>query len=363
MGNIINRTGLGPQLKHMGPAGKKRPDKAGQSPGELDALKNVQKDFDLTLSGSGKNMAAQKNAAKNFAGVEAWNASPDEEKLSAKAKDYLAKLREQYGDYDFFIADDVENPLDLAGTSQKKYSVMLSSAELERMADDEEYAQKIMGQVQSAVDTLNGIQDQGGLGEGVRFKRLAISFDEDGNTKLFAELERMTEQQKERMEKAMEKRAAEKKAATRDYAKAPPTRPTVPSYQELTLAIKASIQYNSLTSEKVMDLLQTGLSNGNNNNLKGHALASQSVTASSTSVNIEIEAKLSTASQEGIRPDAHRHGGAPVHHGHHDHGVHGHYHQPAFHRPEHGHAGNTVRIEAGSAAELIEKANSVNWDS
>ena len=354
MGNIINHASFGPQFKNTGPLGRKRPEKAGQPPKELDALKNAPKDFDLSLSGSGKNLAAQKAAAQNPAAVDAWNPSPDEEKLSAKAKDYLAKLREQYGDYDFLIADNVENPLDLAGSSSKKYFVMLSMAELERMADDEEYAQKIMGQVQSAVDTLNGIQDKGLLGEGVRFKRLAISFDEDGNTKLFAELERMSEEQQKRLEKAMEKRAEDKKAAAREHAKAPPPRPAVPSYEELTLAIKASIQHHSFTSEKVLELLQAGLNSGNNNNLSGHALTSQSVTASSTSVNIEIEAKFTTAAQEGLRPEAH--GGAPVHHGHHAHGVHGH------HQPGHESA-NTVRIEAGSVDELLEKANSINWDS
>lgn len=360
MGNIINHASLGPQFKNTGPAGKKRPEKAGQSPKELDALKNIQKDFDLSLSGSGKNLAAQKAAVKNSAGVEAWNPSPDEDKLSAKAKDYLAKLREQYGDYDFLIADNVENPLDLAGPSHKKYFVMLSTAELERMAEDEEYAQKIMGQVQSAVDTLNGIQDKGGLGEGVRFKRLAISFDEDGNTKLFAELERMSEEQQKRLEKAMEKRAEDKKAAAREHAKAPPARPKVPSYQELSVAIKASIQQHSFTTEKVMELLQTGLSNGNNNSLSGHAVSSQSATSTSTSINIEIEAKFTSAPQEGIRPNGHRHGGPHGAHGHH--GAHGPHHLQPSHQPNHNApTGNTVRIEAGSVDELLDKAKNIEW--
>ena len=130
------------------------------------------------------------------------------------------------------------------------------------------------------------------------------------------------------------------------------------------MAIKASIQQNSFTTERVLELLHTGLSNGNSNNINGYALASQSVTQTSTSLNIEIEATLTTSAQE--KPGLQHAGGHPVQHRPHGHGIHGHHHQPAPQLSHH-HGGpapaaNTVRIEAGSAAELIEKAQNVSWD-
>jgi len=51
------------------------------------------------------------------------------------------------------------------------------------------------------------------LEEGVQFKHVAIAFDEDGNTRLFAELEKLSEKQQERLEKLKEKRAEEKEKA------------------------------------------------------------------------------------------------------------------------------------------------------
>lgn len=140
----------------------------------------------MSISGSGINLSTKANADKQVQGAEAWNTSPEEQKLSEKAKKYLTSLREQYGDYDFLIADDVQNPLDIAGPSHKKYFVILSTQEIERMANDDAYAKEVMAKVEESTNTLNQIEQQGLLGEGVRLKRLAISFDDDGNTKLFA---------------------------------------------------------------------------------------------------------------------------------------------------------------------------------
>ena len=99
----------------------------------------------------------------------------------------------------------------LQGT--KAYSVLLTNDEIEKMANDEEYAEKVMQRIESAVDMTKRIEEKGELGEGVHFKHISIAFDSDGNMKLFAELEKMSEKQKERMEKAKEKRAEEKDEA------------------------------------------------------------------------------------------------------------------------------------------------------
>jgi len=133
-----------------------------------------------------------------------------EPKLSAKAQSYLDNLRKKYGDYDFVVS----NNLDAAQTvgSSKEYSVIFTPEELEQMAEDDEYAEKVMGKVGDAVDMLKNLSEKD-LGEGVQFSQLSVSFDSDGNMKLFAQLEKLSADQKERFDAAREKRAEEQKKA------------------------------------------------------------------------------------------------------------------------------------------------------
>ena len=141
------------------------------------------------------------------AGRNALQASKgDESQLSAKAQSYLESLRKKYGDYDFVVS----NNLDAAQTvgSDKEYSVIFTVDELEKMAEDDDYAQKVMGQVGDAVDMLKGLWEKD-LGEGVQFSQLSVTFDSEGNMKLFAQLEKLSAEQKERLEAAAEKRAEE----------------------------------------------------------------------------------------------------------------------------------------------------------
>lgn len=135
---------------------------------------------------------------------------PDEEKLSAKAQSYLEGLRKKYGDYDFVVSDTLDTSKTAGST--KDYSVILTTEEIEKMAEDEDYAKKVMGQVGNAVDILNNLSEKD-LGEGVQFSQLSVSFDSEGNMTLFAQLEKLSADQQERLEEAKEKRAEEKKAA------------------------------------------------------------------------------------------------------------------------------------------------------
>ena len=257
MANMINRSlGFSP-LKNMGDIGKQRAKGKGS-----DIQNKVSKDFDVSFTTDGKLLAAQEAKQKKDAPIQEvaekkWNVTPEEEKLSPKAQEFLAKLREKYGDYEFLIADNVDNPLDIAGSSDKSYFVMFSTAEIERMAEDESYANEVMGKVDSGVSTLNELQESGELGEGVQFSRLGISFDDEGNIKLFAELEKFTEKTEEIRQKTMEKKAEDKKAANRDHTKAPPQRPRVPSHQELTEAIKEKADNSAYAPENVLNLLKT----------------------------------------------------------------------------------------------------------
>lgn len=140
----------------------------------------------------------------------------DEQKLSTKAQNYLAKLREKYGDYNFVVSNDMDTTKTLG--SDKEYSVMFSTEELEKMAEDDEYAEKVMGQVGNAVDMLKNISEKD-LGEGVKFSQLGVSIDSEGNMTLFAQLEKLSEEQQKRFDEAKEK-AAERQQATEEKAKA-----------------------------------------------------------------------------------------------------------------------------------------------
>lgn len=165
-------------------------------------------DTTVELSDAGLNALnkLQSDTVDNNAG---GAVASDESKLSAKAQNLLDKLREKYGDYDFFVSDN----LDTAQTvgSSKEYSVLFTTEELERMAEDDDYAQKVMGNVGKAVDTLKDLSEKD-LGEGVQFSQLSVSFDGDGNMKLFAQLEKLSADQQERLEAAKEKRAEQQKA-------------------------------------------------------------------------------------------------------------------------------------------------------
>jgi len=134
----------------------------------------------------------------------------DEQKLSAKAQGFLEKLREKYGDYNFVVSNDMDTSKTLG--SDKEYSVMFTTEELEKMADDDEYAEKVMEQVGKAVDMLKNISEKD-LGEGVQFSQLGVSFDSEGNMKIFAQLEKLSEEQQKRFEEAKAKRAEEQEAA------------------------------------------------------------------------------------------------------------------------------------------------------
>ena len=170
--------------------------------------------YAVELSDKGLNSLAQtqKNTVDNS---DTKNFIADETKLSSKAQSFLDKLRDKYDDYDFIIADNVDDPQSLTAQSKKGYSVILSSDEIEKMADDEEFANKIMSNVDKAVGVIDGLFDES-LDKGVQFASISASIDSEGNTKLFASLEKMSEDQQERFEKLKEKLAEQKDDKTNE---------------------------------------------------------------------------------------------------------------------------------------------------
>ena len=138
-----------------------------------------------------------------------------EVQLSDKAKALLSELKEKYGNMDFFVADfhtDAEAQKYLSrGT--KEYSVLIDPATLEAMAADEETKTKYTDMIDKATAQLSEIKDQLAEDEGTEVKRIGITFDDEGNMSMFAELEQISERRREAIAKEREARKAEREAA------------------------------------------------------------------------------------------------------------------------------------------------------
>ena len=146
--------------------------------------------------------------------------------LSQKAQALLEKLRKTYGDMDFMVADfdKGDNAKEILSRGTKDVSVIFSSSELEKMASDGKYEQEYMSQVQGALRMSERINREFGFtsvsgqkngGSGIN--RIGISFNSDGTTSLFAELEKSSARQRERIEKAREEKRAERKEKQDSY--------------------------------------------------------------------------------------------------------------------------------------------------
>lgn len=149
----------------------------------------------------------------------------NEEKLSKKAQDFLKNLREKYGDYDFMIGNSTDDLKALSQAGTKEYSVIFSSAEIERMANDEKYAEEKMQGVAGAVKMAKRVAEEYGFGsasgENGVINKIGVTVDDSGKMKLFADLEKTTSKQRERIEANREKRTEEKKAADKAKKKNP----------------------------------------------------------------------------------------------------------------------------------------------
>lgn len=171
------------------------------------------------LKGSRHNGRASESNKAAEAASENNISKKNENKLSQKAQDYLNSLRKKYGKIDFLIGNSTDDLQEVSKGSSKEYSVILSSAEIERMADDEKYANEKIDGIAGAVSMAMKICEQEGYvsafdavkaGNGT-VNKISIAVDDNGNMKFWAELEKTNDKQKERLEKAQEKRLHEKK--------------------------------------------------------------------------------------------------------------------------------------------------------
>lgn len=187
------------------------------------------KKYDISEKGNGSETTKLDTLEDLRKSSDTGISAKNEEKLSQKAQDFLKNLRQKYGDYDFMIGNSTDDIKALSKSGNKEFSVIFSSEEIEKMANDEKYAEEKMQGVQGAVKMCKRICEEngyvsafdGGKGENGTINKIGVSIDDNGNMKLFAELEKTSSKQKERIEKHRAKHAEEKKAAEKAKKKNP----------------------------------------------------------------------------------------------------------------------------------------------
>ena len=131
--------------------------------------------------------------------------------LSNRAQELLEKLKKKYSNMDFMVAEyeGDDEAAEYLSRGTKDYSVLIEPELLEKMAADEDTEKKYVGIIEGATEQFEEMNSE--LGKDIEnVKTLGFTVKEDGTTTLFADLEKMGDQQKERIEKAR----AEKKEKT-----------------------------------------------------------------------------------------------------------------------------------------------------
>ena len=141
----------------------------------------------------------------------------DTVQLSDKAKALLQELKKQYSNMDFFVADydTEEEAASYLSRGTKEFSVLIDTEELERMAEDEEVKNQNLALLDEAVGNLNNMKEQLKETEnGDQVIQMGVTIGKDGEVSYFAELEKVSERQKD----FIEKMRADKKEAAKEAA-------------------------------------------------------------------------------------------------------------------------------------------------
>ena len=146
-------------------------------------------------------------------------------KLSDKAKEYYAKLKEKFHGMDFILVskdmkDQVESHASLYGNSSKPV-VLIDDEKIERMANDPEYAKKYESIIESSMLKLEAAKNSI-TASGAILKNFGMTVGEDGKTSFFAVMEKASEAANKIREKKLaerkEEKAEEKKKAEKEKA-------------------------------------------------------------------------------------------------------------------------------------------------
>lgn len=136
--------------------------------------------------------------------------------LSERAQALLKELQKKYTNMDFMVAEyeTDEEASEYLARGTKEYSVLIDPEELEKMAADEDYKKKNMSLIDEATGKLDELRDKL-KDDGEEVKHLGVSIGSDGTLTYFAELEKMSEKQQERIEKGREAKRQEKAEAAK----------------------------------------------------------------------------------------------------------------------------------------------------
>lgn len=122
--------------------------------------------------------------------------------LSERAQKLLEELKAKYSNMDFVIADysSEEEAKQLLSRGTKEYSVLMDPATLEKMAADDEVKAQYMDIIDQSTAKLDDMKEEL-KDSGQDVKRIGFSVDENGQVSYFAELEKASKAQSERLEK------------------------------------------------------------------------------------------------------------------------------------------------------------------
>ena len=134
--------------------------------------------------------------------------------LSSDAQKLLKELKKSYNNMDFIVADykTDEEAASYLSRGTNDYSVLISPEELEKMAADKDVKEKNLKTLDEAVAKLDEVKGQ--LGDKAdEVSRIGIVIGGDGEVSYFAELEKSSEKQRERIEQQRADKKEEAKKA------------------------------------------------------------------------------------------------------------------------------------------------------
>ena len=137
--------------------------------------------------------------------------------LSRQAQDVLKQLRSKYKDMDFMVMNKGDDAKKMLSKGTKEFSVLFSSDELEKMASDDKYMEEKIKDMEGAVRMSKEINQKFGYEQALgaagtkdtEITKIGIEFRDDGSTSFFAELEKSSAKQKERIEEARDAKRTE----------------------------------------------------------------------------------------------------------------------------------------------------------
>lgn len=143
--------------------------------------------------------------------------------LSKKAQSVLDALTAKYGSNTSFIVRDFssdEEAKSILSDSTSEFSVLITPDELEKMANDKSYMKEKLDGIDGAMRMTEQINAQFGYTNADKdgltkndISKIGISFDNNGKMTLFADLEKATKANNDRINEAAKKRASEKKSS------------------------------------------------------------------------------------------------------------------------------------------------------